>query len=599
MRRLTLLLLAALLLAPCAWAATCPACSTYAIVLRPGFEAEAVMPVLSGIAGAELQQESARMIVSTTPARARLLAADGRVASVERIALRAETNTVESWSTGLSYAYDGAGSITAVGSNAYVYDTAGRLVSGTVGGASNSQEFSYDAFGNRKSATRTGTACKGGFDCESSPAVDPATNRLKRSTTAPAAPDITYDQAGNLTMLDVSHTYTYDALGSMTKQVDGAATREYVYTADDERLGVYNGTWDWTVRDLGGRVLREYTSTGASGTSNWKWRRDHVYRGSQLLATVNQKYDANDNAVTGTTTYHLHLDHLGTPRLITDATGLLLSEHAYYPFGPELNLPPTESPRDPQQYTGHERDDIADMHGLDYMHARYYGAAVGRFLSVDPVLGNPSAPQSWNRYAYVSNNPLGRTDPTGRQEAPPEVMALIDEEAVPIEEAVAESFEADYSGVKQAVQIGYQAVNDATTYVGARFPGWVDAARGWLQGETGTPSPPSTQIAKNAAQGKLGEKIVGEQLVKEGKTILGSQVSANTKEGRRVIDHLVQSGNTITAVEVKTGGATRNASQIAKDTAMAAHGATLFGKNAPSDLKGKLIKLVTEVRNIF
>lgn len=414
MRRLTLLVLAALLLAPCAWAATCPACSTYAIVLRPGFEAEAVMPVLSGIAGAELQQESSRMIVSTTPARARLLAADGRVASVERITLRAETNTAESWSAGVSYAYDGAGNITAMGGNAYIYDTAGRLVSGTVGGASNKQEFSYDAFGNRKTVTRTGTACKGGFDCESSPAVDPATNRLKRSTTAPAAPDITYDQAGNLTMLDVSHTYTYDALGSMTKQVDGAATREYVYTADDERLGVYNGTWDWTVRDLGGRVLREYTSTGASGTSNWKWRRDHVYRGSQLLATVNQKYDANDNVITGTTTYHLHLDHLGTPRLITDATGLLLSEHAYYPFGPELNLPPTESPRDPQQYTGHERDDIADIHGLDYMHARYYGAAVGRFLSVDPVLGKAGSPQTWNRYAYVANNPIGRNDPSGK-----------------------------------------------------------------------------------------------------------------------------------------------------------------------------------------
>jgi RHS repeat-associated protein len=222
--------------------------------------------------------------------------------------------------------------------------------------------------------------------------------------------------AGNLTMLDVSHTYTFDALGAMTKQVDGAATREYVYTADDERIGVYNGSWDWTVRDLGGRVLREYTSTGASGTSNWKWRRDHVYRGSQLLATVNQKYDASDNAVTGTITYHLHLDHLGTPRLITDDAGLLLAEHAYYPFGPELSTSLTESPRDPKQYTGHERDDIADIHGLDYMHARYYGAAVGRFLSVDPARGsmNLHLPQSWDRYSYALDSPIRYTDPDGR-----------------------------------------------------------------------------------------------------------------------------------------------------------------------------------------
>lgn len=50
------------------------------------------------------------------------------------------------------------------------------------------------------------------------------------------------------------------------------------------------------------------------------------------------------------------------------------------------------------------------------MHARYYSAAVGRFLSVDPLLDFETLrqPQSWNRYAYVRNNPMGRTDPTGR-----------------------------------------------------------------------------------------------------------------------------------------------------------------------------------------
>jgi RHS repeat-associated protein len=67
------------------------------------------------------------------------------------------------------------------------------------------------------------------------------------------------------------------------------------------------------------------------------------------------------------------------------------------------------------KYTGHERDLLAsNPNTLDYMHARYYSPTAGRFLSVDPVLGNPSAPQSWNRYAYVANNPLNRIDPDGR-----------------------------------------------------------------------------------------------------------------------------------------------------------------------------------------
>lgn len=37
----------------------------------------------------------------------------------------------------------------------------------------------------------------------------------------------------------------------------------------------------------------------------------------------------------------------------------------------------------------------------------------GRFLSVDPILGNLLQPQSWNRYAYVLNNPINRIDPSG------------------------------------------------------------------------------------------------------------------------------------------------------------------------------------------
>lgn len=48
------------------------------------------------------------------------------------------------------------------------------------------------------------------------------------------------------------------------------------------------------------------------------------------------------------------------------------------------------------------------------MHARYCSPLLGRFLSVDPGLGNSVQPQSWNRYTYVRGNPLKYTDPTGQ-----------------------------------------------------------------------------------------------------------------------------------------------------------------------------------------
>jgi RHS repeat-associated protein len=56
--------------------------------------------------------------------------------------------------------------------------------------------------------------------------------------------------------------------------------------------------------------------------------------------------------------------------------------------------------------------------GLDYFGARYFSAAQGRFTSPDPILssGRPDNPQTWNRYAYVLNNPLRYTDPVGLYE---------------------------------------------------------------------------------------------------------------------------------------------------------------------------------------
>ncbi|MGH9928573.1 MAG: RHS repeat-associated core domain-containing protein [Pyrinomonadaceae bacterium] len=64
-----------------------------------------------------------------------------------------------------------------------------------------------------------------------------------------------------------------------------------------------------------------------------------------------------------------------------------------------------------QKFTQKERDNET---GLDYFGARYYGSTIGRFTSADPGPFVVADPQSWNRYAYVQNNPLKFTDPTGR-----------------------------------------------------------------------------------------------------------------------------------------------------------------------------------------
>jgi len=111
---------------------------------------------------------------------------------------------------------------------------------------------------------------------------------------------------------------------------------------------------------------------------------------------------------------YLVWDHLGTTRLILDVWGVLDSEHDYAPFGTEL--PPYYNPSgNRHQFTGHERDHST---GLDYMHNRYYGSSLGRFLSPDVIGGSPANPQSWNKYGYASNNPVGRVDEDGLKDKP-------------------------------------------------------------------------------------------------------------------------------------------------------------------------------------
>lgn len=90
------------------------------------------------------------------------------------------------------------------------------------------------------------------------------------------------------------------------------------------------------------------------------------------------------------------------------------------------------------------------------------------------------------------------------------------------------------------------------------------------------------------------------ELEAKGHEILGTQVSVKTQESRRVIDILFKDGKTekIRAIEVKSGGAKRSATQIKKDNSMAEKGGTLIGKNAPkSDVYKATMKIDTEVIN--
>jgi len=100
--------------------------------------------------------------------------------------------------------------------------------------------------------------------------------------------------------------------------------------------------------------------------------------------------------------------------------------HDYLPFGEELagvagRTASCWSASDTTaRFTGKERDteaaNSAMPTGLDFFGARYSSGAQGRFTSPDPSMSSAKVddPQTWNRYAYVTNNPLRYVDSDGR-----------------------------------------------------------------------------------------------------------------------------------------------------------------------------------------
>ena len=151
-----------------------------------------------------------------------------------------------------------------------------------------------------------------------------------------------------------------------------------------------------------------YRQTGATIPNVWN-------TGQTNLSAEEEKTINPASAESGTynTTYY-HADQIGSARMLTAGEGWPVSMDTYYPYGQEPS-PPADNNH--YKFTGKERDAES---GNDYFGARYYGSTMGRFLSPDPIIQNELRllnPQRWNKYAYVINNPLILTDPTGMDAA--------------------------------------------------------------------------------------------------------------------------------------------------------------------------------------
>ena len=167
---------------------------------------------------------------------------------------------------------------------------------------------------------------------------------------------------------------TYDALGRMVEQ---------------NRGGVYT------------QIL--YSPVGKTAIRNGQTRK-----------TINLPLPGGATAVYDTTFDYRYGDWLGSSRFSSTTSRTKFSDDAYAPYGETYAESGTVDP----SFTGNDQDTVSGTYDFLF---REYNANQGRWISPNPAgLGAVSLgdPQTWNRYAYVANNPLGAVDPLGLTDCP-------------------------------------------------------------------------------------------------------------------------------------------------------------------------------------
>lgn len=350
------------------------------------------------------------------------------------------------------------------GSRNYTYDAWGRLRSATSWSPSGfplddwywSQEYSYDAYGNRTDVKAYGPPepilCPDPFDCPPPPAPElsadwrdglgPLTYDLltNRITTNGFAYDAAGNQISSLRGDGRIQKYQYDAAGRLAKVLDddGNLVEAYSYydasnlrlstqSADPDtypRYYIWNGTSviaEYEGVPLGAPVVVEGAggselilnpdSTGLESNeflqqkSSLYWSRSYVYLGERLLATIEPDASSAAEVV-----HFYHPDRLST-RLITNAANNDVIREETFPFGVEV--PGSSSEGNYRKFTSYERSMAS---GLDYAVNRHFQPQQGRYMQADPMemeTVNLHNPQELNLYAYVQNDPTNLIDPVG------------------------------------------------------------------------------------------------------------------------------------------------------------------------------------------
>lgn len=265
-----------------------------------------------------------------------------------------------------------------------------------VNGSTQRQNYTYDRLGNFKKKDGLGYYFYNGAKKNRLEYVYSGANKSGTRLYA-----FSYDNRGNI-KTDGNRAFNYTAFDKPYKISKGSsATTEFWY-GHDRSLYRQKLTKSGKVTDtLYVKGLYERTKLPNGVT-------EHKYNVGSVIVT--------DRSNGSKETLYLHKDNLGSTVSITNAGGNIVQHFSYDPwgkqtaFGSHSIFNTYSTPGDSHGYTGHKMmNDI----GIIHMNGRIYDPTLGRFLQADPFIQAPGNSQSYNRYAYVLNNPMSYTDPSG------------------------------------------------------------------------------------------------------------------------------------------------------------------------------------------
>lgn len=262
--------------------------------------------------------------------------------------------------------------------------------------------YTFDAAGNRLSETKhdpLGNTAKDVKRAYTYATGLPTKSRLaKVTTTGPQGQRedlFGYDDAGNTTTRTIqgnTQNLTWDLEGHLEKVAAGTNQSSYVYDAGGKRLIEREATG--TTLYLPGTELKLDAAGNVAKSTRY-----YAHPAGPVMVKVAEGGTIKKS--------YLLSDRNGTATTAVDAATKAVTRRKHTPFGEERGTVPSTWPDD-KGYLGGAKDAT----GLTHLNAREYDPALGRFISVDPLMDIAES-QTMNPYAYGNNSPITFSDPSG------------------------------------------------------------------------------------------------------------------------------------------------------------------------------------------